>query len=431
MPANNALLYNAALEGFIAGEVKDRWLTAVNAGTPPVIGTPDPSYTALVGQSALFAVECDSKIPTDDAASPQPAGSTAISVITTGVAIAPTTGAIQSAQLAKTKLMAAITLGIIEGRYYGQPAVLQPADFSSVVTASLAAYLQLAAQVQNLTNTNNEVIFFGANAGLLAGMFSASPGTFAADEFTLVIQFASALATAIDAGIPNDTAMSANNGVALPANTNGAVQQGQLAKQRLIYSICLAVMQQRNPLSNLTVLQNPTPWITANSPQIIAAYKAISPSLISTPLDATPPFNPILWNEAFNGFVSAKFADRPITSASVSDPNYLAVAAAAVQFANAIDGAVGGSDVVGTPIPTGTAPITTVGETVEALPPATGPNQEGDLGKAGIMWAICRGTQHGRPLLGTVQDTEQSTYTRTAKSIVALYLVASEALTTP
>lgn len=432
MTANNALLYNAAQEGFYAGALRDRWLTKVNSGTPPVIGTPDNSYALLVDQANRFAIECDSKVPNDNAGTPVPAGSQAISVITTGVAIAPTTNAIQFAQLMKVRLFAAFALGITEGRYYGQPNFLDSSGFSTVVTSSYAAYLQIAQEIAaGITDTNNEVIFFGCLAGCIAGMFSAAPGAWPADEFTNVVALADTLSDAVDTGIPNDSGMSAGNGQVLAANANAVLQQYQYARVKLIYSIALAVMQDRNPLS----LENPVGieagWAAGIAPVIIAAYKAIAPSLVSTSLTTSPPINPIIWNDAFNGFVAGKFGGRNLKSTSQTDPWYLAVAAAAVHYANAIDAAVGGSDTAGSPIPTGTQGITVAGESITPIEPTTGPIQEGAMGKSGLIWAICRGTQYGRPLLNTTQDNVDATYAVTAKSVVALYLDACLGLLTP
>jgi hypothetical protein len=432
--ANNALLYNAALEGFVAGTVKGRWLTAVNSGTPPAIGTKDPSYLALVGQAAFFAEALDAAVPTDDTASPQPAGTEAISVITTGVAIATTTGPISFGQLSKTRLFAATALGYVEGRYYPQPTALTNTQLASLAASVALTYQQIAVPVtQPFTSTpvtNNELLYFAAYAGIVAGCFSATPGGVPSSQFLLFEGYAQFLSSAIDAAIANDATISTNasQGPAAAPST-GAIQLAQLGKTKLLYSIALAVSEQRNPLSvGLTTTPEYEAWAAEVAPAIIAAYKALVGGVTT---GATAILNPLLWNEAYAGFIAGKFAGRPITATSSTDASYVAIGAAAVAFATEVDLTVGAADVAGTPVPTGTQAITASAEPNIPIIPTTGTIQEGELGKTGILWAICRGVQWQRPLLNSALDTTASYYLGIAQSIVALYLDLAVALTTP
>jgi hypothetical protein len=432
--ANNALLFNAALEGFVAGTVKGRWLTAINSGTPPATGTKDPSYLALVGQAAFFAEALDAAVPTDDVASPQPAGTQAISVITTGVAIATTTGPIQFGQLSKCRLFAGTALGFVEGRYYPQPSTLTNTQLASLAASVAATYQQIALPVvQPVTISpvsNNELLYYAAYAAAIAGTFSATPGGIPSAQLGAVEGYIQFLASAIDAGIANDATISTNaSGGPAAAPSTGAIQIAQYGKTKLLYSIVLAVSEQRNPLS-LGFTTNPEfqAWAAEVAPAIIGAYKALVGGVT---VGATAILNPLLYNEAYAGFIAGKFAGRPITATSSTDASYVAIGAAATAFATEVDATVGAADVAGTPVPAGTQAITTSAEPNGAIIPTTGTIQEGQLGKTGILWAICRGVEWGRPLLGNALDTTASAYLPIAQSVVALYLDLAAALTTP
>jgi len=130
--ANNAILFNAALNGYLAGAL---------AGAPLTDST-QADYAGIVSSAVAWATEIDSIIPTDDGASPQPAGTQPISVVTTGVAIAPTTGTILEGQLAKTSLMTQLSYGVAFQRY---ATGLTATTFASLAAAVKAAYLQAAA----------------------------------------------------------------------------------------------------------------------------------------------------------------------------------------------------------------------------------------------------------------------------------------------
>lgn len=435
--ANNALLYNAVLEGVLAGVISGRPLTAKNTGTPPAIGTADASYSAIVGQATDIAVAIDALIPTDDTASPQPAGTQPISVITTGVAIVPSTGAIQYGQIGKSRLLSAAVMGFMEGRNYGQNgsvAILPSVDLTALATIISANYEFFAtalAQPHSSPVINNQLIYQAAYNAFLAGSLLKNPSTFSNDAVTVEIAgTASELALAVDALIPFDATISASssNGAALAPSTD-VIQQTQFGKFRLIYSIVLAYYEGRNTLSNqLTNSALIAAWVATQGPNIAAMYNASVGNIFVS--GAAVKNNPLLWNEAYCGFIAGNLAGRPTTSTSNTDTAYEAIAAAAVAFANEVDTTVGAPDVVGTPVPTGTQPISNA-EGAGALPPTTGTIQEGELGKTGLMWAICRAQIHGRPLLNNTLDTTASTYSALAQSIVALYLVSALALTTP
>src|ERR1700678_3737336 len=115
----NALLWNASLEGYLAGQLSNRRITAKNTGTPPAIGTPDPSYAALAAEGTPWATAMDAATPNDNAG--VPGGTIPISVITTGVAVVPSTdatGGTEFAQVSKARMLAACALAVFESRYY-------------------------------------------------------------------------------------------------------------------------------------------------------------------------------------------------------------------------------------------------------------------------------------------------------------------------
>jgi hypothetical protein len=128
--ANNALLYNAALNGYLSGAQVGANLT-------------DPTsadYAKIVTQAQAWATEIDSLIATDTAGAPQPAGSTGISVITTGVAIAPSTStAVYESQLQKTGMMQMLSMGIAFQRY---ATGMTGSSFAVQAAAVKALYLQ-------------------------------------------------------------------------------------------------------------------------------------------------------------------------------------------------------------------------------------------------------------------------------------------------
>jgi hypothetical protein len=445
---NNALLHNAAIEGFMAGSVRGRSLTAKNSGTPPAIGTADPSYAALASQASAWGAAIDAAVPTDDAASPQPAGTVPISVVDTGVAINPSTdatGGIQFGQVSKVRLLAGLTAAAFEGRYYAQPAPLTTAELASLASTVSGLYLQAAASVVTPTADayNNSLLAYAVFAGAASASFA---GTATAAEesestpvtvaLTLCFALGGSAAFGFDSLVANDASISQANG--LPAEPSTAViAQAQLAEARLAEAIAWAFCEGR-PLTSLIpqavasesgVAAFAEAWANTNAPILAAAYEAFSQNLN---LGASPSLNPGLWNEAYCAFIEAQLGGRNFTSTSSTDPGYVAIRSAAVAFANEVDAAVGASDVTGTPVPTGTQFSTASADGSQTVAsPANGTVQEGLLGKTGLMFAVCRGVMSGRPLLGTSADTTGSTYSTAAQAAVALYLESCLQLVTP
>lgn len=446
---NNAILYNAAISGMVAGSVRGRRLTAVNTGTPPAIGTADPSYAAIASECTAFATEVDGALPNDHAGAANPTGTQAISVITTGVGIVPSTGAIQMGQVGKARLLESLCLGIIDSRYYAQPVALTSAQFASLAALIKFAYdLYAIVYVQPVTapaTINNQMVYFAAFNATLAAIFAGNPDVSSDSNTTIAStagSAAAAVALAVDAGIAYDAAISQGASNGLPAvvepDATNSVQLAELGKYRLVHSITLAVLEARNTFSMIGQFSTNSPaiadWGTKVAAAIIAMYKASVGDLQTAPTTGGTPLNPGLWNEAYCGFIAGNLAGRPITSTSSTDTAYEDIAAAAQAFANEVDAVVGASDFAGTAVPTGTQAITNAtgeGSGNCYIVPTTGTIQEGELGKSGIMWAICRGTNHGRPLLNAAADTVAATYTNVAKGIVALYLELATVLNTP
>jgi hypothetical protein len=443
--ANNALLFNAAVAGAVGGHVRGRRLAAKNSGTPPAIGTPDPSYEAIAEECSALATEVDSLIPTDDVASPQPVGTQPISVSGTGVAIVPTTGAIQQGQLGKARLLEGLALAFFESRYYAQPSPLTSAQYEALAERLTETYLQQGAfgnteiglaSISSATGfSNNAILAVGAWNGLAAGILMLNQGGLPDDQTILLTVALATWVAAFDAAVPADSSISTGGAVLTPSTS--AIQAAQLGKNRLAMSIALAQVEQRSTFSLQQFGTSDVPneaaidaWAAATVPAAAACYSVLAPGIDDEP--GTSPLNPALWNEAYCGFVTGILAGRPITSTSADDPFYTALGSAAAAFADAVDAAVGAADVSGNPVPTGTQYVTTDSEgELTVAQPANGTIQEGELGKTGVLWAICRGVNHGRPLLGNSLDATESTYAAEAQSVVALYLVVAEALTYP
>jgi hypothetical protein len=479
MPHNNNLFYNAAIEGYVAGSMKGRVLAGgdpiaplVNSGTPPAIGaTPDPSFAAIALQAETWAGALDAAIPTDDSASPQPAATIPTGTIGTGVAIIPSTdatGETQFAQLAKARLIALASLGIFSDRYDAQP----PQDFDIVDgtpeaivytkrAAKLAAfYDEFALSVIAGASANNLILSFGCAWGGFAALLSGSPISPPIDTTTEeAFAFAGALAVAVDLLIPFDSTITINpttpsTGFPLaPTGTPSGPQQRQLAKMRLMESVTLAYLENRDTFglsaqNQMDLSTAIAAFAAANKQVIVNAYTGLLAGLdLSTTSTGN---NPTLYNEAYCGFVAAALAARPFgygTTVVVdgvvttvppfplpsSDPFYAAIAAAGIAFALEVDTTVGGIDstAAGTiPTGSGTQPITvTTGGTQGVVSPTSGALQTAQLGKTGLMWGLCRAVQWGRPLVGNIDDTTPSTYSATAESLVAAYLQLCTALT--
>jgi len=126
--ASNALLFNAALTGFMSGMIAGQ----------PIVDAVQANYAAAVAEAAAFATEIDSLIATDTAGSPQPVGSIGIS-IAGGAAIIPVATAPFESQVAKASLMQALSFGAAFQRFKtGDTAV----SFLTLASAVRAAYFQ-------------------------------------------------------------------------------------------------------------------------------------------------------------------------------------------------------------------------------------------------------------------------------------------------
>jgi len=489
---NNVLLYNAGIVGYLAGHVRGRRLTKVNSGTPPSIGTPDPSYAALASEAVQWATALDAQIETDTQGSPQPLDTQGISVVTAGVGVAiaptsvgsPTGGQVAQAQLAKARLMEMLSLAAFETRYYAQPSREAPTSEELVTLAKTIsgsylgsggiAFADIASP--GVTAVNNVLIEQAVFDGFIGGLLLLNQGSLQPLSILLATAAAVGLAFEVDTLIPFDpsiTVSSSNQsaitpGYASPTTAELGIQTLQVGKTRLLLSIVLAVMEQRSTFSLQQFISGSTPnltaieaWAQEQAPIIAAVYTACvgpsspadavgvytvgTPAIVGAPNPVNTGASPIpvgsgvgelwnagLYNEAYCGFIAANLSERPITATNSGDPFYVALALAAQTFAKEIDLVVAASDVTGADVPSGTQFITFGGDGGALLvTPDTGPVEQGELGKTGTMWAICRGVQHGRPLLGNILDTTASTYAAISESIVALYLEIATVLQVP
>ncbi len=121
MALNNDALFNAAKVGFIAGAY---------AGQFPV-GLTTAQTAGVQAASLVFAAAVDAAIPNDNG------GALPVSVITTGVPIAPTTGAITGAQLAKTFLLSSLCQAAFLARFTVD---VTAADYTAIAAAIAVQY---------------------------------------------------------------------------------------------------------------------------------------------------------------------------------------------------------------------------------------------------------------------------------------------------
>ena len=553
----NVVLYNAAITGYLAGHIKGRRLAGgvplaqlVNSGTPPAIGTPDPSFAALASEAVSWATAFDALIAPDVSGTPIPSGSQYITVVTggAGVAVAPVNaalagtvdvvngspdvtfstgqtlpagaqlvfaeqpgvsytlesaltggtagvltsnytgtsagattttagigGAVAQAQLAKGRLVEMLSLSAFEERWYASPrqgqfqSALTAAEFAPLADLISGSYLgttglALADIGSNLSGfTNNNLLAQAAFDGFIGGILVGNQGDVGPiTQTTLAFATGAGYAFEIDALVPFDSSITistTNQGALSPGNFTSPSSLGtesmEVGKTRLMLSIALATTEARTTFSlqqfagaNEAAI---TAWSQEVAPPVAACYTACvglanagayvpgSPGIVgdgTTPTPQRPTVNGLwnvgLYNEAYCGFIAGVLAGRPITSNKTSDSFYVALAAAAQVFAAQIDLTVGASDVTGADVPTGTKFITFGGDGgANLVGPATGPIQQGVLGKTGLMWAICRGVMHGRPLLGNALDVTPATYEAISTSIVALYLEMTTALQLP
>jgi hypothetical protein len=442
MTTHNALLWNSAISGMLAGNLSDRYLTAVNSGTPPALGTPDVSYAALATFATTFATDNDAAVAPDIVGTPQPAGSAPISASTpsAGSAIVPSTGlgGVVQAQYGKTRLMESIVLGVMEGKYASQPlptgTLAQLTALSSVIAAEyLASVPGLQPGISSgLPAANNAVLWNAAFTGFLGGALAnrVPTATSSTDAGYVAAQtMAAAFALEFDSLVSNDTTISQGSGLALVPTTN-LIASTQFAKTRLAHSIALGMTEGRY-LTGVTAAM-----YQAQAQAAETCYTVCLLSInLSTAAPGPPlyqgPYNGILWNAAFCGFIAGNLSGRPISNVSVNDPFYTLLSNAAVAFAGEVDKLVGGTDISGTPVPTGSAITAGISENSEvtlAAVPNSSPIATNEFAKEGIMWAICRGVNKGRPLLGNSLDYTQANYAPIAASVVALYLEMTTAL---
>src|SRR5208337_4904708 len=165
---------------------------------------------SLALQALNFAQETDGDLPNDNGAPANPSGTVAISVIHTGVAIVPSTGAITFGQIVKDLILKGLVTGIVEGRGYAFPTVLTTTELSSVAALIEAAYdifAQIVTQPITIPNTiHNQLITYGAFAGGFAGALVNSPallnGGGFGDPFVLaIIDGMGEMAFGVDTGV--------------------------------------------------------------------------------------------------------------------------------------------------------------------------------------------------------------------------------------
>jgi hypothetical protein len=125
MTANNNLLLNAAIAGFLAGST---------SGRSPVTVTPNDlagQQTALVTAATAFATSLDGLIPNDGTISGPG-----------GVTLLPSTPAIANAQTSKSGLLQTLCAGALSGRVGTDPVA---ADYLPLTTQIASLYTQAAA----------------------------------------------------------------------------------------------------------------------------------------------------------------------------------------------------------------------------------------------------------------------------------------------
>jgi hypothetical protein len=129
MTINNAVLFNAALNGYLSGAMVGSNLTDPTA----------TDYAGIVNQAKNWATELDSLIATDTTGAPQPAGSIGISAAGGASLPTATSTAVYESQLQKTGMIQMLSMGIAFQRYAtGQLA----ASFAIQAAAVKAAYFQ-------------------------------------------------------------------------------------------------------------------------------------------------------------------------------------------------------------------------------------------------------------------------------------------------
>lgn len=121
-PATNVLLYNAALNGYVAGALAGAYQT-------------DPTqadYTAIVNQANTFADAVDTAFPNDTNISNVPGPGP-------GTALVPSNQAITAYQAQRVQLLEMLCFGFAFQRYTTGVAA---ANFATAIAAIRAVYLQ-------------------------------------------------------------------------------------------------------------------------------------------------------------------------------------------------------------------------------------------------------------------------------------------------
>jgi hypothetical protein len=451
MTVNNSLLYNAAICGYLAGHISERFLTKVLAS--------DASYVALANEAVQWAKALDGEIGPDTVVSAPlgdlPAGTVAITAgsaqaiisATGGTSGSTTQGVYNQGELGKARLIEMLALAAFESRYYAQPSqdALTTAEFGTLALRLSDSYLQQETIDSPETGlTGNTVITTSANTivavgiwtGVVAGILLLNQEGLPPDQTLALTAVALYLAGAVDAIVPQDSTISDTNGAVLspfvtlaPANTT--TQGAEIGKNRLALSIAIATMEARStfslqqfgPASNLnqTAISN---WAAAVAPPLAAAYLACEPGIVieaAIPPAAGGVNNPLLYNEAYCGFIAGVLAGRPITATSSTDPFYEALSAAAAAFASKVDADIALDTQITNSNNSGDGGIATKNIVWPPQEGYTTSQQEQEIGKGGILWCICRGMMHGRPLLGNALDSESATYASMAAAIVAIY----------
>jgi hypothetical protein len=120
MAKSNNLLYAAAVDGAVAGQLAQSFPTS----------TTGSQYTTMIAAAVAFATELDSQIPNDSTIS-----------VGGGVAIAPTTGAIIEAQLLKVGLIRELSYSAFAGRFSND---VTEADYTDLCEAIVTVYTPAA-----------------------------------------------------------------------------------------------------------------------------------------------------------------------------------------------------------------------------------------------------------------------------------------------
>lgn len=236
--ANNNLLYNAALDGYLAGALAGRHLT----------DNVQADYSLIVVQARVFGIAVDIGIPSDIIGAAQPVGTVPISNVG-GSAIVPASSPFAESTLAKPQLLYALCYGNAFQRFSIDPSI--QAVFATSAAAIKAAYLQGALSHVNSTGVNaahNNLLFNAAFNGYLAGALSGGNLIDSVQtDYAPIVNQASLFATAVDAAIPNDAAATPQPAGTKPISLAGAAAivpdnsstvEAQKAKTQLLFKLC-------------------------------------------------------------------------------------------------------------------------------------------------------------------------------------------------